>query len=50
VQPCQLASGVHVYRIGMVVDAEGEGHASCRCIGSGEGRALRLDQGTKVVE
>jgi hypothetical protein len=34
--------------IGTMVDDEDEGHAgSCQWIGSSEGRALKLDQGTK---
>jgi hypothetical protein len=39
-----------VWRIGTVVDVEGEGHAgSCRWTESGKGRALGLDQGSRVT-
>jgi hypothetical protein len=50
VQTCRSACGVQVWSIGTVVDGKGEDHAgSCLWIGSGEGRALRLDQGNRVT-
>jgi hypothetical protein len=50
VQLCRSACGVQVWSIDTVVDGEGESHAgSCRWTESGEGRALRLDQGTRIA-
>jgi hypothetical protein len=51
---CNHVCRVVVYRcesIGTMVDDEDEGHAgSCQWTGIGEGRALKLDQGTKEAE
>jgi hypothetical protein len=48
VQPCLLACGVQVWSTVMVVDDEGKVHACSRqCTGSGEGRAMGLDRGTR---
>jgi hypothetical protein len=48
VQPCLSACGVEVWSTRTVVDAKGVGHVgSCRWTGSGEGRALGLDRGTR---
>jgi len=45
---CFLACGAQAWKSELVVGGEGEGHAdSCRWIGSGEGRMLDLDRGTR---
>jgi hypothetical protein len=50
VQLCRSACGVQVWSIDTVVDGEGESHAgSCQWTESGKGRALRLDQGTRIA-
>jgi hypothetical protein len=50
VQPCFSVCGMQVWSTGTVVDSEGEGHVgSCRWTGRGEGRALRLNRGTREV-
>ena len=45
---CFLACGAQAWKSEAVVSGEGEGHAgSCRWTGSGEGRMLGLDRGTR---
>ena len=45
---CFLACGAQAWKSEAVVGGEGEGHAGpCRGTGSGEGRMLGLDRGTR---